>query len=170
MSGFSIKGNTFTYISASASAVYRYRAGAWGQLRFTGGLLYRELPVTLGTGDNVFNQKIITTLGPVLSANLMRGITRKIGVQVNAQVYYSVLGLTTPNGAANNATFSYQAGLMGSLAITDSLVGFLGYAYRVENAAYKSSPTTPSTVPSVGDKNDLSISGNYINMMLEYGF
>ncbi|MCC6277938.1 MAG: hypothetical protein IT289_08500 [Oligoflexia bacterium] len=168
MSGFTIKAQTFTYVSGALSGVYRYRAGGWGQLRFAGGLMYRELPVTVGMGDNISTQSKITTVGPVLSANLMRGLTRKLGAQLNLQLYHSTMGMGTPNGKENISDLSYQLGVMGSLAISDQMVGFLGYAYRSEKAGYKVLET-PGFTPSQS-RNDVTITGHYFNLMLEYGF
>jgi hypothetical protein len=165
-SGFTIGAQTFTYLSGAALAVYRYRLGGAGQLRVNFGPTYREIPETIGDASGVgYQQSKIVTLGPLLGANFYRGLTSKIGFQLNLQVTHSTMGLSTPGGGANIGKLSYQYGVLGSMTLMPQLVGFVGYAYRLDNVGYQSNTTLGN-----GEPNEISITGQYINFMLEYGF
>lgn len=176
LSGYKIDSKTYVYPSVDILGVYRERAGALGQLRFNLGFRYRELPVTVGDSTNIsrFEQSKIGTIGPMASINLAHGFMRKIGFQFNASVYPSILGTSVPNGLGNVAALSYQVGVLGSLNIGESLVGFLGYAYRVESASYSvnmsqfQAHVPPNT--NLPGPNTVDISGHYLNLMMEYGF
>jgi hypothetical protein len=169
MSGYTLKSETFRYISGSLLAVYRLRLGWLGQLRAHLGGHYRELPFSVGDPlvDGSYIQKNITDAGPIAGLSLCHGFTRKVGVQLNGELYQSAMNINTPNGQSNIAKTSYQVGLLGSLSMSDSLVGFLGYAYRVEQASFNFKDTGLAATPQ---PNTVSISGHYINLMLEYGF
>ena len=180
---------TSTYASAAILGVYRMRLESIGQLRFYMGLDYKELPETVkkpGSQIQIVQRKI-TTAGPSLGVGFYHGFSQNIGIQFNLGLRHSTLGLSTPesarsalgispNGGNNGATdssghgsnigrVSYQGGVLGSLKLKTGLVGFLGYVYRVENAAY----TTTSGSRGIGD-NSVSLTGHYLNLMLEYGF
>ncbi|MDZ4677493.1 MAG: hypothetical protein SGI74_08280 [Oligoflexia bacterium] len=169
MSGFTLKTTTYRYVAGSLVGVHRYRLGAIGQLRTYFGAQYRELPFSEGdpTNPTEFVQKTITTAGPLLGVSLAHGFSRRIGFQINVQASHSMMGMKTPNGGANIATPSYQAGLLGSLSLSDSLVGFMGYAYKVEAAKFAFKDVG---LAAPEQANTLSITGHYINFMLEYGF
>jgi hypothetical protein len=72
----------------------------------------------------------------------------------------------TPTGAGNIPRLSYMMGLLGSLKLNDNWVGFAGYAYRYDSAAYFG--TTDEA--QLGDRvNLIEITGHYINLMLQWG-
>src|SRR4029079_8399755 len=111
--------------------------------------------------DSTTQQMKLSTVGPVLGATLLHGLTRSLGMQANLQIYHSTMGMKTPSGGPNKGELSYQAGLLGSLSLRPGLIGFMGYAYRVENGSYSSA--------NAGD-NKIQLSGHYVNFLLEYGF
>ncbi len=169
ISGFTIGTKNYTYLASTLNGVYRYRLGSLGQLRATLGLNYKDIPVTLADPNDLtntsFTQSKMTTVGPIIGVTLAHGFTRKIGFQINTSLSPSIAALSTPNGMGNVSQMSYSAGLLGSLKLSDGLVGFLGYAYRLDAGAYKSSATAFSP-----GQNTVQISGHYLNLMLEYGF
>lgn len=160
-------GGLHTYFSAALQAVYRYRLGGIGKIRFNMGLQYRELPITVGeltsSDEQNFYLTQMTTVGPLGGFTFYRGITREIGIQANFQAAVSAFGLKTSNGGENIPEVSLQMGLMGSMKLGANLVGFLGYAYRTEQVKYKATRTG-------ADQENAEIQGHYLNLLLEYGF
>jgi hypothetical protein len=64
---------------------------------------------------------------------------------------------------------------MGSYKIKPNITGFMGWAHREDHSRYKSlydgNPTV--TDPDIAGRNqyqDITISGDYINFLLEWGF
>jgi len=173
MSGFSIGDQTFTYLSGAVEGVYRHRLGAVGQLRGVLGAQYRELPVTIGrigsSNTTNFEQQKIANLGPLLGVSLTHAFYQKLGVQVNAQMFYGATTMNSP-GAGGKPTTSYQVGFLGSLKLSERLIGLAGYAYRVESAQYSPSSGSGSFSVNPDAVNNITISGHYINLMMEYGF
>ncbi|MBK9295191.1 MAG: hypothetical protein IPM57_12270 [Oligoflexia bacterium] len=164
MSGFTVANQTQTYLSGQLGAAIRYRLGAVGQLKGLVGVSYRELPTTLATsglGLPVFTQTKVSSLGPTISVSLARGLTRKLGIQINGAISESTMDMGTPNGRAQEPRMSIQYGLLGSLRLSDSFIGFMGYAYREDMAAYRAN--------SGSNINEVYIKGHYLNFMLEYG-
>jgi hypothetical protein len=175
LGGFLIDGRNYTFASSDAHLVWREARGPWF-FRGSMGVSYKELVElkgTLGTLDGSTVGKI-ATLGPHIGFDLERAITPIYGLQLNARVYRSQLGLQTPNGQALVPTFSYQFGAMGRLKLRKNVVGFMGYAYRRDSAAYLSTPddgTPPITsIAQPGDLQTIDITGHYLNLLLEWGF
>ena len=175
LSGFNIRGQTSTFASAEAHAVWRQ---TWNVslLRVSGGLFYKELPeasgyATSGTGE--INVSKLTSIGPHVGFELLHPFTYKIGVQLNARGYMSVTG-SAPNGEAIKPQASYQFSVLGSYRLAREVVGFAGYSFRKDSGVYAAKPGD-SNVPGsgaarAGDENSISITGHYLNLILEYAF
>lgn len=172
MSGFNVENSTQTY---SAAEFHYLQKRAWNQnlLRLSGGLFYKELVESKQTSvaSNTFTHDKISYLGPHIGVEYMHPFTSKIGVQLNTRLYYSLLGLKTPNGLSISPELFYQLGLMGSYKITSTVSGYLGWAQRLDQVSYKSTPNNGSTsfAPS-GASQHVEITGNYLNFLLEWAF
>jgi hypothetical protein len=170
-----LNGATKTFASAEANAVYRYQVGERGELRVQMGPFYKELPETVGiktttTGSGSSSEdQIIKTAGPHVGGEYWYSLSPKLGLQLNAHVYMSVVGLSTPNGQPLEPSMSTQLGLMGSYRITPTFTGLIGYAMREDKVSYKAKPDT-SNFAVDGDVNESTIVGNYLNFFAEWSF
>lgn len=173
MSGFVIGTQNFTFASGELHGVWRTYLGTRTQLRATGGLFYKELPETIPQGSNTYSMSKVSGIGPHIGFDLWQPVSMKLGLQLNARVYYNAVGASIPNGQAYVPNVSYQAGLLGSLKLSRDVTGFAGYAYRLDNMGYNARVDRSSTNPSnanAGDINTVSITGHYMNFLLELGF
>jgi hypothetical protein len=172
MSGFNVENSTQTY---SAAEFHYLQKRAWNQnlLRLSGGLFYKELVESKQTSvaSNTFTHDKISYLGPHIGVEYMHPFTKKIGMQLNTRIYYSLIGLKTPNGLSISPELFYQLGLMGSYKITPTVSGYLGWAQRLDQISYKSTPSngTSSFAPA-GASQHVEITGNYLNFLLEWAF
>jgi hypothetical protein len=95
-------------------------------------------------------------------------------MQTNARAYLNAMALSTPNGEAAIPAMSLQLSLLGSYRVTRDIVGFAGYSFRQDNASYYAKSGNPSVAGSgaaqAGDVNSISITGHYLNLILEYAF
>lgn len=94
-------------------------------------------------------------------------LSQRYGLQMNARLYYTAAGATT-FGEKADPSVSYQFGLLGSYRISTTWLGYAGYAFRRDEAAYKGSNDSQSFAP--GQTNTISIQGHYLNLILEYSF
>lgn len=164
MSGFNIGTENYTFASAEMHGTYK-RYWNSNQLVLSGGVFLKELPMVLDDGAGTFTGvNIHRNIGPHAGFRLWHPFSNKLGVQFNGRLYYNVAG-SAPNGETINPTFSYQFGVLGSYRIRESLMGFAGYAYRQDNGSFMS-PT--ATQPE--NTMDLSVTGHYLNFILEYAF
>lgn len=164
-SGFVIDEKVHTFTSTEFHAVQeRYISKT--RFRWGGGMYFKELPETNGTSSSTINIATLSALGVHGGAELWHPITLRLGLQLNARLYYPLSAVETPNGGELVAQPSYQFGLMGSYRIGISTVGFLGYALRQDSLGYK---TKNSTI-SGEDTNDVQIKGHYLNLLLEWAF
>lgn len=174
LSGVVINNRNYLYASIEAQAVWRKYVSAVTQFRAFGGLFVRQTPEVKGQDATTISVKDITHVGPSIGAQIWHPLSYKFGMQVNAQGYFSMLGLETPNGRDIVPTMSYQVGAMGSYKIRQNITGLAGYAYRVDNVSYKARPyengSTELNFASEGDVNEVSLTGHYLNLYLEVGF
>lgn len=148
------------YPSGAMEALYQKRLGGLGKLRVGLGLLYRQMPWLDGSDLQNYQPRTVTTLGPILHARLAHAITQKIGLQVNGMINHSTFGMEMPNGGENQGQLSFQAGVVGSMRLLNSLVGSAGVAYKKDSVGFKSDSEDPK----------IDLSGIFINLNLEYGF
>ena len=172
MSGFIIGGQNFRYVSAEASGLYRKYIGST-QLRFSGGGFMREMPETVGITADSYRMEKIVSAGPRIGMDVWQPINYRLGVQVNASGYMNAMAISTPNGRGLDPSLSYQFGVMGSLRLRPTWIGFAGYAYRIDRGGYEAAPKDtdhPNSVATGSQKNTVEISGHYLNLLLEIGF
>lgn len=172
MSGFSLEGKTQTFASTEMNSIYRMGIGDRGDLRFQAGAFYKEIPATIrqkNTADQVIysSDSAIKAAGPHLGAEYWYSISPKLGFQINAHMYMSMLKMSTPNGQDLSSSLSTQFGLLGSYRFSPRLTGLMGYARREEKLSYKKDPN--SAYSGTGD-NTTEISGNYLNFFAEWSF
>lgn len=169
LSGFTSEDNrTMTFASAELSAVRRTPVLVRGELRITLGLHYREQPIAK---INLMNSQVASyenasVGGAQVGAEFWYSLSPKLGFQVNAQMYEGLFALKTPNGQGIEPTFQWQAGLLGSLRLTDRATGLMGYEHREVRTRYK------ATGPGANSNrtNDSALTGEYFNVFMEYGF
>ncbi|WII71197.1 fibronectin type III domain-containing protein [Bdellovibrio sp. 22V] len=170
MSGFTFNGKTQTFASAEANAVYRKTMGDRGELRFQIGPYYKELPETVGDPFSGSSQDLkITSAGPHFGAEYWFSLTPKLGIQVNAHMYMSLMKISTPNGEPLTPSLSTQYGFLGSYRFTPTFTGLVGYARREDKMSYKAVPAADNFAVE-GDVNESTIVGNYLNIFAEWAF
>lgn len=170
MSGFTFTGKTQTFASAEANAVYRKATGDRGEFRFQAGPYYKELPETVGDPFSGQSSDLkISSAGPHFGAEYWYSLTPKLGVQVNAHLYMSLMKISTPNGEPMDPKMSTQFGFLGSYRFTPRFTGLIGYARREDKMSYKAATGTDSFA-SEGDVNESTIVGNYLNIFAEWSF
>jgi hypothetical protein len=177
MSGYNLKGGeTVLYPSAELHYLKRY---SWGRnmLRPSAGIFYREFPETrTRPGSNVLFTENLAYAGPHIGFDFWRPFTSKLGFQINARVYMGALDMGTPNGQPQEPQGAFQLGFMGSYKIKPNITGFMGWAHREDSTRYKSTAydglNSGETSPGVNGSQyqEITISGDYINFHLEWGF
>jgi hypothetical protein len=163
-SGFRNSSQNYTYAMGSVMLGRRYLLADEYRLRLWGGLGYKELPeVTIDpTRGNAVAGEKIASFGPELKFSIIKELSSNIGGYLNGGIYYSALSVKTPNELAQLPQFSYHLGLSGTLRLTDSIVGTLGYTYQVEKAAYRARSVS-------SENNSVQISGNFLSLSLQFG-
>ena len=173
MSGFIMYGKNRTYSSLELSGISRHTVGDLGEARLISGLYYKEIPQLIGTpvsgGSGTVDFSQTAVAGPHFGGEYWHSLSPKLGFQVNAHVYYSLITMKTPNGNAADPRLSYQLGLMGSYRFTNRFTGLMGLTQRMDQVAYKAAQTgSPTQAP--GDFNSTQITGQYLSFFAEYGF
>ncbi|MCB0351157.1 MAG: hypothetical protein KDD38_08235 [Bdellovibrionales bacterium] len=167
LTGVTLAGQNVTWASAEGHYIWRK---TWGRNLFrpSAGIFYKELVETTDTGgDKNFSHEKITYMGPHVGFDFWRPLTYRLGWQINARVYYGLLGMSSPNGKKPEAQLSYQMGIMGSYRIQQNIMGFMGWAHRFDHASYEANS---SLVPGSGAKQDAQVAGDFFNLLLEWGF
>ena len=174
LSGFRIADRNYTFAAAEGHFIWRRYLNSL-LLRASTGLFYKELVEVRGELGRleISDVKTVSTVGPHVGFDLAKALTPNYGLQVNARLYISAMGVKTPNGLQASPTFSYQLGFMGSKKLRKNATGYLGYAFRVDNAAYKSTPNddASSSITSLASPDStqkVGITGHYLNLMLEW--
>ncbi|WP_445291975.1 fibronectin type III domain-containing protein [Bdellovibrio sp. BCCA] len=170
LSGFTFNGKTQTFASAEVNAVYRQTIGDRGEVRFQMGPYYKELPETVGDPFSGQSQDLkITSAGPHVGAEYWYSLTPKLGLQINAHLYMSLLKISTPNGEPLRPALSTQFGFLGSYRFTPTFTGLVGYARREDKMSYNAVPRSDNFAVD-GDVNESTIVGNYLNIFAEWAF
>ena len=162
LSGFNIGDHTYNFGSIELNGIRRTRIGSNGELRQQFGLYYKELPVLVNLNwvNQSFEVSTIDAGGPHYGIEYWWALSQKLGFQLNAHGYYSVLTFKTPNGGKINPDLTYQLGLLGSYKLGPKTTGLMGYAYRVDSISYESKTTN--------NQNKASIYGHYLNLLMEW--
>lgn len=173
LSGYNIGQQNFTYASSEFHYCYRTYLSTV-QLRTSVGVYLKEVPETRGEADGGFSMNKISTVGPHFGFDYWKPITSKYGIQLNGRLYYGAIGTKTPNSRPISSRLSYQVGALGSYRLSNNLLAFAGYAYRMDEAAYKATPGTLdldfTSVANEGDLNSVTLNGHFLNVQFEWGF
>jgi len=158
-SGFSIENRIYNYGSLEGNAIYRTGFGERSEIRHQFGGFYKEMPVFIGNATNSAVGSTLTAMGPHYALEYWQAISSKFGFQANAHVYMNVISISTPNGKEMSPDMSFQLGFLGSYRLNKKMTGLAGYAFRRDSATYKANN---------GEKNNSSVTGNYLNLFLEW--
>ncbi len=170
MSGFTFNGKTQTFASMELSAVYRKSLGDRGEFRAQMGPYYKELPETIGDPfTGVSEDQIISSIGAHFGGEYWYSLTPKLGIQLNAHSYMSLMKVHTPNGEPLAPSLSTQFGFLGSYRFTPTFTGLLGYAHREDRMSYNAIPGA-GNFAEAGDVNESTIVGDYLNFFAEWSF
>lgn len=173
LSGFLNENNqNLTSASAEISGVYRKSFGERSEVRAQFGGYYREQQVARGQFLGVGNTRVSeyvkgTVAGPHVGAEYWYSFSPRLGIQANAHVYMSMMGLNIPNGQTIIPSISNQIGFLGSYRFNRRFTGLVGYTRREDRLEYKSSPLDPQYA---GQNNSSVLTGNYLNFFAEYAF
>ena len=155
-----IASNTLiNYGSLEINAIRRNLVGSAGELRQMFGLFYKQYPDLIPNADSSFSATTVATVGPHYGIEYWYALNRKLGFQVNAQGYLNTLTMSTPNGNPVSTSLSYQFGFLGSYRLGPNMTGLMGYAYRNDSVSYSSTS---------GITDSISLTGNYLNLVLEW--
>ena len=172
LSGFNIGGKNFHFASLELHGTQKLELGQKGELLFGAGFFSKQLPILKGTPQSGFaGVGKVRNTGPHAGLSYWLPLNDRYGVQLNARVYYSILGSST-NAQKVDPAFSTQAGVLGSYRINKSTMGFAGYAYRLDQTQYGAvnKLKDPSSYASPGSKNAIIIQGHYLNFVLDISF
>lgn len=173
MGGVIINSKNYTFAAADIQAIWRRYISQATQWRVSGGWFARQIPEARGfTKENVEIQNI-GMMGPTLGTQLWHSVTYKLGVQLNLQTNMSMMKMSTPSGGDLVPSLSYQLGLLFSYRLKENMTGFAGVAQRKDSAKYKAKPYTGGSeqnFANAGDVNEVNMTGNYLNLYLEWGF
>lgn len=172
LSGFIINGQNFKFASVELHATRKIELGQKGVLLFATGVFSKELPIVKGTNVNGFDGVgKVRNLGPHAGFIYWLPLNDRFGLQANARAYYTLTGSTTTNAKAS-PSLSYQYGLLGSYRLQKEWMGYAGYAFRHDEAVFDaiSNSQDRSSFATPGSKNEISIEGHYLNLILEYSF
>lgn len=160
LGGFIVRDKNPTFASSEANVVYRSELGGLGELRQHYGVFYKEIPeiIALNT-EEIASISKISSLGPHAGLEYWVAISPKLGFQVNGHIYPNLVSIKTPNGNPIAISVSYQMGLLGSYRLGRRTTGLMGYAYRKDSQAYKSTS---------GKTNTIDLTGHYFNLFLEW--
>ena len=168
-SGFLIGGRSFKFASFEAHVTRKLEFGQGGLLLFGTGFYSKELPVVKGSPVDGFEGVGKTrTLGPHAGFTYWTPISARFGVQANARAYYSFMG-GGPSGEKARSSLSYQYGVLGSYRLNKAWMGYIGYAYRIDDAQWAAKGGTTSFAEP-GQVNQVTIKGHYLNLILDFSF
>lgn len=160
-SGFRIENTNYTYAALEGNFTYQNQFSDFFDLRFEGGVAVKELPqVFQDTSLNKQVQKVFL-MAPHIGAEAWYALSQKYGIQLNAQGYYNLFKIQTPNGKSLIPTISYQFGVLGSYFWKKNIKFYLGYTNRFEQVKYNSSNSI---------SNDSLIVGQYLSTGAQWIF
>lgn len=173
VSGVILNGTNNIFTSGEATAVYRTYLDDLTQFRTIGGFGFNEIPEARGLTSEHISVSNITQAGPIIGAQIWRPLSYRFGLQLNAKAQMALFKLSTPNNEDVVPTLSYQLGALASYRLSSDLMGFAGIAYRQDRATYKARPYSGGTelnFAKPGDENEVTMTGTYLNLLLEWGF
>lgn len=166
LSGFLIEEKNYTYPSLEVHGIYRQALGSIGEMRLSTGLFAKQLPEIIGNKiTQQFKLEQLSISGAHFGGEYWYSMNQKLGLQVNARIYYPLAG-QTPSGGALVSEPSAQFGLLGSLRLNEVATGLMGYVYRKDVIKYKA--VNPNAISQGYLFNETSITGHYLNFYLEW--
>lgn len=167
LSGFTVSGGgTYTFAAAEANLTYRHGL-ADSEFRHQLGGFYKELPETIGpSSTQITATENVKVVGLHYGVEYWRALTPKLGMQLNAHLYPSLLTIKTMNGLPISPTLSYRLGVLGSYRLSQNWTGLAGYAYCADRIEYKAQEGQGSA--RAGNLNTVQITGHYLNFLLEW--
>jgi hypothetical protein len=169
LGGINIKNENFTFASMEAHGTYKLNWSGRGQALVGTGLYYKEIPILQGDKINGF-QGVgkVSNIGPHAGFQYWFPLSQKLGLQFNARMYYSLTGKSDVGAGGIEPALSYQYGLLGSYRLKSQMMGYVGYAYRIDHATFPADKNDP-TITS-GSINQIEVEGHFLNLVLEYSF
>lgn len=169
LGGFTIGGKNFTFASMEMHVTRKMEFGQGGLLLFGSGLFSKELPVVEGSDlDGYQGTGKVRNIGPHAGFTYWTPLNERLGVQVNARLYYTLMGAAESGDV--QSSMSYQYGLLGSYRLQSNWMGYAGYAYRKDEALYTTNPSDAASFANPGDINSVSMDGHFLNLILEFSF
>ncbi|MCB9072247.1 MAG: hypothetical protein H6623_01400 [Bdellovibrionaceae bacterium] len=169
MSAFIIGGGSHTFTSLEAHATRRYGIANSDVLLLGAGIFSKEIPIVVGSQDNGYiSAGKVSNIGPHAGFTYWTPITDHYGFQLNGRIYYTLSG-SGPSGKTHPAV-SYLIGGLGSYRLSTAWMGYLGYAYRVDQTIYATNPNDPLSFAGSHSTNDVTFRGHFLNLMFEYSF
>jgi hypothetical protein len=169
LSGFNIGADNYRFFAQELHVIYRYWRDT-AMVRWSFGYYQKQVPELISTATvNSYRVQTIGFNGPHLGVDYWQPLTQRLGYKLQARLYDLSIDTTTPNGKNLVSRFSYNLGVLGSLRLSEQWVGFLGYTHKVDQVAYQAD-VNATGFASAGDVNDVQMSGNFLNLMLEWNF
>jgi len=168
LSGFTdILGNNITFASTELSGTWRTPILARGEMNIQAGLYYKQIPIASvnSVSLTVSSFHNLAVAGPQVGIEYSYALTPKWGLQVNAHIYENMITLQTPSGSAL-PTMSWQAGFLGAFRLSQKMTGLLGFTHREDHLNFQ---TTPGSTFQ-NETNQAKLTGEYLNLSMEYGF
>lgn len=133
-----------------------------------GGLFAKELPIVKGNDiEGYSSTSKVRNIGPHAGFVYWFPFNDRFGMQANARVYYTLMG-STSTGQKASSSMSYQYGLLGSYRVYKGIMGYAGYAYRLDRSNFAITGGDESF--GAGKTNSVEIQGHYLNLILEISF
>jgi hypothetical protein len=169
LGGFTIGGQNFTFASMEMHVTRKLEFGQGGLLLFGAGLFSKELPVVQGSSLAGYQSTgKVRNVGPHAGFTYWTPLNDRLGLQLNGRIYYTVMGAAESGEV--QSSMSMQYGLLGSYRLSSDWMGYAGYAYRADEAAYSTNPSDASSFAQPGEVNTVNMEGHYLNLILEFSF
>jgi hypothetical protein len=163
--GITMDGKTQRFLGLEATGLLRWSPQRESDLRFRLGVFHQQVPQLVQLQPNV-QLGTLTALGPVSGIEYWYSYSPRIALQASLAFRHTMKG-TSATGRALTPSTSYNAGIMGGLRLGSGMTGLMGYSYRNELYRY------PGANPALGitdGKNELSLSGHFLQMVMEYDY
>lgn len=161
--GIIVDGKNTTFMGLELAGLYKQRLSRNMDLRYRLGIFQKETPEVTSTEPVKVSRA--KQLGPVLGVELWHALTPKWGWQTSLTARQTISGSSEAGGTVK-ASLSYQAGLMGSYRFSEQSTGLVGYNYKVD----KSSRSTRNENLALDGVSEATLTGHYLNFIMEYGF
>lgn len=170
-SGFIVESRNNTFASGEILGHYTRRT-EFNQLRIGAGLFYKQLPYLLVDDTDQLSYDRIGYFGPMAFFDYRQFGAGKHGFKFEGSIYRATQGTQVPNGKSIDPTSSYEVGFGGTYAFSPR--GFFNYgvSQRFDHIYFGAVTTAedPTSLAVEGDKNEVSLTGSYVKLSIEFGF